>query len=114
MSKIYLAERAAVQWTYYATLTLDGWTQIDENNAENGFTQTATCDIVEKNGIPITESTQLSIPMAKGENDFDENDAIREALNLVCDGIVISGEGTVTVKVRQKPEREITVYWYGR
>lgn len=80
---------------------------------ENGFKQTVTCEICD-DGLPITKSTQLSKPMCESTGDFDTDDLNREILAIISDGIVEAGNGQVTIEIREKPERDLRVYWYGR
>lgn len=94
---------------YNATFTVNGWV----GNDNTGYTQNVS--ITPQDGGPeVTAATQLDIPMVRHTGEQEADEAMDEALAIVNAGTVTPGEGTVTVKVWEKPETEITVFWYGR
>lgn len=94
---------------YSATFTADGWAGDDET----GYTQTAACT-PQDGGPDVTAATQLGIPMAQPTGVQDADEALQEALAIINAGTSTPGDGTVSVKVWEKPETEIEVFWYGR
>lgn len=111
--RINLANRKDVLWLYSANLTADGWRLVDSDNTAKGYYQTVAC-MVHDDGEEITENTQLAMPMALSTGDWDKDDSLRYILSVINEGITESGNGVVTVKIRQSINTDVTIYWYGR
>lgn len=98
-----------VRYLYSAILPAEGWNGTDDS----GYDQTV--ELAPRDGGPaVTAGTQLGIPMARPEGNRAADEALQAALGIVNGGTATPGEGTVTVKVWEKPETGIKVFWYGR
>lgn len=103
------ADRAAFDLPLYsAALTQSGWT-----GSGGAYVQTAACAPAD-GGPALTASVQLSGPMCRPTGTQATDEALQDALSIINAGVTTPGDGAVTVKVWEKPESNITVYWYGR
>lgn len=86
--------------TCSATFTAAKWT----GNDTSGYTQSATA-------AGVTAATELGPPMIRPTGVQDTDEALHEALSVINDGVCTPGAGTVTAKVWDRPDIDITVYW---
>ena len=114
--KAAIAEEASARYAadgflYKATLTVAAWTSTTVNSAAV-YTQTVTPTKV--NGGPtITAQMQFEGPMCRQTNNTDTNEKLLEVLNIINKGCTVTGAGTVTVTVSEKPTSDIDAYWRG-
>ena len=114
--KAAIAEEASARYVadgflYKATLTVAAWTSTTVNSAAV-YTQTVTPTKV--NGGPtITAQMQFEGPMCRQTNNTDTNEKLLEVLNIINKGCTVTGAGTVTVTVSEKPTSDIDAYWRG-
>lgn len=95
---------------YTATLLVDGW---GEAASDGSYTQTAACT-PQDGGPAVTASTNLLFPMCSQTGVQATDEALQAALNIINLGAKATGAGTVTCKVWELPECDITVTWPGR
>lgn len=95
---------------YAATLLADGW---GEAGTDGSYTQTAACT-PQDGGPAVTASTNLLGPMARPTGVQATDEALQAALGIINRGTSTPGAGTVTCKVWELPECDITVTWPGR
>ncbi len=88
----------------------DAW----EKTTEDGyaFKQTAALTADTPNARAIKEDTLfVSGPFAEGTGNAAADNDILEALSIINDGKAYSGDGVMTVLVREKPTVDVTVGW---
>lgn len=93
---------------YAATLLVDGWTA-----ADGGYAQTAACT-PQDGGPALAASAQLAGPMCQPTGVQATDETLQAALGIVNRGTTTPGAASVTVKVWELPECDITVHWFGR
>ena len=93
---------------YSVSLRVDGWT-----NGGSYYTQTANCVAVD-GGPSITSSMTPSMPLTRPTDNKDTNKNLLKTLNIINMGVSTPGYGKMTVKVWEKPETDIVVYYYIR
>lgn len=93
---------------YYATLYATSW-----SNYGSYYTQSPYC-YAKDGGPSMTSAMQLSPPMTQGTGVQSTDEALMESLNIINAGTTTPGAGRITVKVWEKPETDITVYYYAR
>lgn len=84
---------------------LDGWQQED-----SAFTQTISVSS-NHGGVKMASTLKLGPPMTTQTDNFDTNEKKLEALGIVNSGQCIPGDGTVTIKCREKPSCDLDVHW---
>ena len=93
---------------YHAYLSASSW-----SNYGSYYTQSANC-YAESGGPSMTSGMQLSPPMTQGTGVQSTDESLMETLNIINAGTTTPGYGRITVKVWEKPETDITVYYYAR
>ena len=99
---------------YTALYTLDGWTEADEDAKEKGYAyqQTVTLTPDDFDSPTVTEDSKFLPQMGTPKTGIVSTDkALKEALNIIADGVTTVGKGTVTTQVREKPTTDIPVVW---
>lgn len=103
-----------VSHQYTATYTINGWAASDEESTANGYPWTQTVQAVPNDPFapPVTENSQFEPALGSPKTDIAEtNEILKEALNIIADGVTSTGAGTVTTLVREKPTTDIPVVW---
>lgn len=103
-----------VSHLYTATYTIDGWAASDEEITANGYPWTQTVQAVPNDPFapPVTENSQFEPALGSPKTDVAEtNEILKEALNIIADGVTTAGSGTLTTLVREKPTSDIPVVW---
>ncbi len=93
---------------YRAYLSASSW-----SNYGSYYTQSPSCS-AEDGGPSMTSSMQLSPPMTQATGVQSTDESLMESLNIINAGTTTPGYGQITVKVWEKPETDITVYYYAR
>lgn len=99
---------------YTALYTLDGWTEADEDAKGKGYAyqQTVTLTPDDPDAPTVTADSKFLPQMGTPKTGVAEADEIlKEALNIIADGVSTAGAGTVTTLVREKPTSDIPVVW---
>ena len=99
---------------YTALYTLDGWTEADEDAKGKGynFTQTVTMTPDDPDAPTVTADSKFLPQMGTPKTGVAETDEIlKEALNVISDGVTTAGAGAVTTLVKEKPTTDIPVVW---
>ena len=92
---------------YTAKLTLNGWTACTGTEPYRGFAYKQTATLVPDNsGAPkvTADSTFTSGVIATDE-------ILGEVQDIINEGLAVSGYGSVTVYVQEKPTAEINARW---
>lgn len=103
-----------VSHQYTATYTIDGWAASDEESTANGYPWTQTVQAVPNDPFapPVTENSRFELSLGSPKTAVAEtNEILKEALNIIADGVTSTGAGTVTTLVREKPTSDIPVLW---
>lgn len=103
-----------VSHQYTATYTLDGWTESDEESTANGYPWTQTVQAVPNDPFapPVTENSKFNLSIGAPHTGVAETDNIlRDSLAVIADGITVTGNGTFTTVVQEKPLTDIPVVW---
>ena len=99
---------------YTALYRLDDWTEADEDAKGKGYAyqQTVTLTPDDPKAPTVTEDSKFLPQMGTPKTGVVETDEIlKEALNIIADGVTSAGSGTVTTLVREKPTSDIPVVW---
>lgn len=99
---------------YMATYTIDGWTDADEESVGNGYpyTQTVALSALDARAPAVTAESEFLAEIGSPKTGVAETDDIlKEALNIIADGVTTTGAGTVTTLVRERPTSDIPVVW---
>lgn len=101
---------------YEATLLLDGWTAAGSDDSAQGYAYTQTVDITPSDENPdapdITENSTFLTGVYRTPVKVKATDDVLDAiLPIINSGITTSGEGTITVLVKEKPTADILCKW---
>ena len=99
---------------YTALYTLDGWTEADEDANGKGYAyqQTVTLTPDDPDAPTVTADSKFLPQMGTPKTGVAETDDIlKEALNIIADGVTNAGAGTVTTLVKEKPTTDVPVVW---
>ena len=99
---------------YTALYTLDGWTDADEDAKGKGynFTQTVTLTPDDPDAPTVTADSKFIPQIGSPKTGVAAtNEILKEALNIIADGVTNAGAGTVTTLVKEKPTTDIPVVW---
>lgn len=99
---------------YTALYRLDDWVEADEDAKGKGYAyqQTVTLTPDDPKAPTVTEDSKFLPQMGTPKTGVVETDEIlKEALNIIADGVTSTGAGTVTTLVREKPTTDIPVVW---
>ena len=99
---------------YTALYRLDDWTEADEDAKGKGYAyqQTVTLTPDDPDAPTVTADSKFLPQMGTPKTGVAEADEIlKEALNIIADGVSTAGAGTVTTLVREKPTSDIPVVW---
>lgn len=113
-NKDIFAEISANAPMYTALYTLDGWAEADEDAKGKGynFTQTVTLTPDDPDAPTVTADSKFLPQMGTPKTGVAETDEmLKEALNIIADGVTTAGAGTVTTLVKEKPTTDIPVVW---
>lgn len=103
-----------VSWLYTAIYTIDGWVASDEESTANGYpwTQTVQVSSDDPTAPNITADSKFRPDIGSPKTAVAEtNETLKEALNIIADGVTTTGAGTVTTLVQEKPTTDIPVVW---
>lgn len=95
-------------WLYKATFQVDGWV------SQSGYYSQAATASAEDGGPAMSGNTQLGGALTRPTGVKETDNILRNSLNVINSGTAVPGSGIVTVKVWEKPQSDIDVYWYGR
>ena len=107
-------------WLYKATFAVDAWKNSSSSQSD-GYIQIA--DVTAVDGGPIlTQSMNLSAPLAQTTDNNDTNKELLKALSIIngssktVQATTVDGNDktVITVNAAKKPSCDITVYWYAR
>ena len=93
---------------YRAQFLVSNWTETD-----SGYTQTSVCSPVD-GGPALTRDVRPSPPMTEATGVKETDEMLQETLSIINTGISTPDDGQMTVKVWEKPETDITLYYYAR
>lgn len=99
---------------YTALYTIDAWADTDESTQANGYLyqQTVTLTPDDTDAPAVTADSKFLPQIGSPKTGVAEtDDALKEALNIIADGMTSTGAGTVTTLVREKPTTDIPVVW---
>ena len=99
---------------YTALYRLDDWTEADEDAKGKGYAyqQTVTLTPDDPKAPTVTEKSKFRPEIGSPKTGVAEtDDVLKEALNIIADGVTTTGTGTVTTLVREKPTTDIPVVW---
>lgn len=106
--------KSLVSWQYSAIYDLDNWVASSSNDQGNGYpwSQTVTLTPLDPQAPAITADSVFEPQIGTPKTDAAEtNEILKEALNIIADGVTTTGAGTVTTLVREKPTTDIPVVW---
>lgn len=112
--KDIFAEISANAPMYTALYTLDGWTEADEDAKGKGYAyqQTVTLTPDDPDAPTVTAESKFRPEIGSPKTGVAETDDIlKDALNIIADGVTTVEGGTVTTLVREKPASDIPVVW---
>lgn len=99
---------------YTALYRLDAWVDADEDAKSKGYAyqQTVTLTPDDPKAPTVTSDSKFLPQMGTPKTGVVETDEIlKEALNIISDGVTSAGDGTVTTFVKEKPTSDIPVVW---
>lgn len=99
---------------YTALYRMDDWADADESAQANGYMyrQTVTLTPDDPNSPAVTADSKFLPQIGTPKTGVAETDDIlKEALNIIADGVTTTGAGTVITLVREKPTTDIPVVW---
>lgn len=103
-----------IAYPYTALYLLDGWTEASEENKAKGYNYTQTVTLVpDDDGAPAVTANSIFMTgcsyLPTGVVATDE--VLDEALDAINAGYTVTGAGTVTTLVADKPAADIPVRW---
>lgn len=99
---------------YTAKLTLDGWTACTGTEPYSGYAYKQTATLVPDNsGAPtVTADSTFTSGIQLTKTGVPATDEILgEVQDIINEGLAVSGYGSVTVYVQEKPTAEINARW---
>ena len=99
---------------YTAKLTLDGWTACTGTEPYSGYAYKQTATLVPDNsGAPtVTADSTFTSGIQLTKTGVPATDEILgEVQDIINAGLAVSGYGSVTVYVQEKPTAEINARW---
>lgn len=99
---------------YTALYRLDDWVDADEDAKSKGYAYQQTVPLTpdDPKAPTVTSDSKFLPQMGTPKTGVVETDEIlKEALNIISDGVTSAGAGTVTTLVREKPTTDIPVVW---
>lgn len=99
---------------YTALYRLDAWVDADEDAKSKGYAyqQTVALTPDDLNSPTVTAESKFLPYMGTLKTGVAETDDIlKDALNIIADGVTTVEGGTVTTLVREKPASDIPVVW---
>lgn len=99
---------------YTALYRLDDWVDADEDAKGKGYAYQQTVPLTpdDPKAPTVTEKSKFLPQMGAPKTGVVETDEIlKEALNIIADGVTTTGAGTVTTLVKEKPATDIPVVW---
>ena len=103
-----------VSWLYTAIYTIDGWVASDGESTANGYPWTQTVQVSSDDPAApnVTADSKFRPDIGSPKTGVaSTDDVLKEALNIIADGVTTTGAGTVTTLVREKPTTDIPVVW---
>lgn len=99
---------------YTALYRLDDWVEADEDAKGKGYAyqQTVTLTPDDPKAPTVTAESKFRPEIGSPKTGVAETDDIlKDALNIIADGVTTTGAGAVTTLVREKPTTDIPVVW---
>lgn len=114
--KYYTKEQvnSLVPWQYTALYLLDAWVDADEDAKSKGYAyqQTVALTPDDPDAPTVTSDSKFRPEIGSPKTGVAEtDDVLKEALNIIADGVSTTGAGTVTTLVQEKPTTDIPVVW---
>lgn len=100
--------------TYTAKLTLNGWTACTGTDLANGYAYKQTATLTKSNSNAPTVTANSAFVSGVGFTPTGvvaTDEELAEVLDIINAGKTVSGAGTVTVYVQEKPSVEINARW---
>ena len=99
---------------YYATLTLNGWTDCSSDDQAKGllYQQTATLTCANSHAPVVTAASEFLSGIGYDKTGVPAtDDALNEVQDIINDGVTVTAYKSVLVKVKEKPTAEIRARW---
>ena len=99
---------------YYATLTLNGWTDCSSDDQAKGllYQQTATLTCANSHAPVVTAASEFLSGIGYDKTGVPAtDDALNEVQDIINDGVTVTAYNSVLVKVKEKPTAEIRARW---
>lgn len=99
---------------YQAKYLLDGWEDASEEEKGKGwmYKQTVSVSAIDADAPAVTADSRFLPQIGTPKTGVAQTDEIlKEALNVISDGVTTAGAGAVTTLVKEKPTTDIPVVW---
>nr|DAK81100.1 MAG TPA: hypothetical protein [Caudoviricetes sp.] len=96
-------------WLYSGVYKVDGWTA----NSDGTHRQSVAVTPVD-GGTALVAGANLGPVMTAKTTDLNTNKTLSEALSIINMGSCVAEDAAVAITVAEKPDCDITCYWYVR
>ena len=99
---------------YYATLTLNGWTDCSSDDQAKGllYQQTATLTCATSHAPVVTAASEFLSGIGYDKTGVPAtDDVLNEVQDIINDGVTVTAYNSVLVKVKENPTAEIRARW---
>lgn len=99
---------------YYATLTLNGWTDCSSDDQAKGllYQQTATLTCANSHAPVVTAASEFLSGIGYDKTGVPAtDDVLNEVQDIINDGVTVTAYNSVLVKVKENPTAEIRARW---
>lgn len=106
---------AALPWEYYATFSVDSWTEASTDEQAQGFAYKQTVYPSKKISVApnlTANSMFLGFGSLSNTGVLSTDVTLADSMNKINAGMVYTGSGTITALVEEKPTSDVTLsYW---
>lgn len=106
---------AALPWEYYATFSVDSWTEASTDEQAQGFAYKQTVYPSKKISVApnlTANSMFLGLGSLSNTGVLSTDVTLADSMNKINAGMAYTGAGTITALVEEKPTSDVTLsYW---